>query len=655
MWDDRLEEHLFSIKHDKLITMQMVFRGLPNEHSTESESIDLPSLTVITGLNGAGKTRFLEAIEKQQIHIEGIKNSARFDFLSFRPPASGSSSVNINIEGLGIFEQNELPYQRFYDNKVSLESETRIYLTGTKDSDLIPILDEKAFEERFFEHFANTTGAKKEILRNWETVIGKKLHEFDLQDFYECVPPTFLGTSFFQTPLERIFMIYHGNFQRNQYLRYLNTQGNSYPAVSDEEFYNKNGSPPWESLNRILLLSKSEYRVNKPPSNLENAGYSCRFTHTDGSEIGIEQFSSGERVLFALAMIRHSISNWKIGTSLPETLLLDEIDAVLHPSLTSIFLQIVQEELIHQQGMNVIMTTHSPSTVALAPEESIFVMHREGPKRLEKTTKDQALALLTRDVPTLSIEPENRRNVLVESSYDALAYEHMYNALKNKLTPGISLNFVGAGQKGNGNCDSVIYIVEKFATTGNKKFFGIVDWDYHHKFDPETQILVPGAEKRHSIENFAFDPIFIAHFLVTSRRFENFPVDKQLKGFDFHAFDAAKAQEVTNLICQQVKNHAEIEHKRLVAEGKEAAEEIIFDNQHDLCRYVNGIEVQIPRWYLRFRGHDLCLALKASFPALRRFNKENQEAHELLAIVAHELPEFIPSEILSLFKTIQGQ
>jgi hypothetical protein len=282
-------------------------------------------------------------------------------------------------------------------------------------------------------------------------------------------------------------------------------------------------------------------------------------------------------------------------------------------------------------------------------------MRREGPKRLEKTTKDEALALLTRDVPTLSIEPEHRRNVLVESSYDALAYEHMYNALKSKLTPGISLNFVGAGQKGNGNCDSVIHIVKEFATTGNKKFFGIVDWDYHHQFNPEAQILVPGAEKRHSIENFAFDPIFVAHFLVFSRRFDNFPVDRQLKAFDFHSFNVSRAQEIVDLVCQQVKNHVETEHQRMIAAGEEAAKQIIFDDQRDLCRYINGIEVQIPRWYLRFRGHNLVKALKVSFPGLRRFNNENQEAYELLAIVAHELPDFIPNEILSLFKTIQDQ
>ena len=47
--------------------------------------------------------------------------------------------------------------------------------------------------------------------------------------------------------------------------------------------------------------------------------------------------------------------------------------------------------------------THSPSTIALVPEESVFVMRgkNEEGKRLEKTTKEKALDTLTEGFITL--------------------------------------------------------------------------------------------------------------------------------------------------------------------------------------------------------------------------------------------------------------
>lgn len=68
------------------------------------------------------------------------------------------------------------------------------------------------------------------------------------------------------------------------------------------------------------------------------------------------------------------------------------------------------------------MTTHSPTTVALAEEDSIYLMSREGSPRLAKATKDAALRSLLVGVPKLSIRADHRRTVLVESPVDERRY-----------------------------------------------------------------------------------------------------------------------------------------------------------------------------------------------------------------------------------------
>ena len=61
----------------------------------------------------------------------------------------------------------------------------------------------------------------------------------------------------------------------------------------------------------------------------------------------------------------------------------------------------IQKVLVEGQKIAVILTTHSPSTVALAPDASLYEMDPTGP-RVNKISKSKALSLLTSGVPTLA-------------------------------------------------------------------------------------------------------------------------------------------------------------------------------------------------------------------------------------------------------------
>ena len=84
----------------------------------------------------------------------------------------------------------------------------------------------------------------------------------------------------------------------------------------------------------------------------------------------------------------------------PDALLLDEIDASLHPSMIRNLIEAIQDIFL-KSGTKVILVTHSPTTVALAPEESVYVMNKEGENRIEKRTRGDALSILTEGFATL--------------------------------------------------------------------------------------------------------------------------------------------------------------------------------------------------------------------------------------------------------------
>ena len=82
-----------------------------------------------------------------------------------------------------------------------------------------------------------------------------------------------------------------------------------------------------------------------------------------------------------------NIRNQYIGRRLPKLLLLDEVDAVLHPSMVVALVTTVKS-LFVPQGTKVLMTSHSPMTVAAIDEADIFrVVRTGGAVNIARTTK----------------------------------------------------------------------------------------------------------------------------------------------------------------------------------------------------------------------------------------------------------------------------
>lgn len=132
---------------------------------------------------------------------------------------------------------------------------------------------------------------------------------------------------------------------------------------------------PWIKLNKLFTKLKFDYRFK---DNYELKGveineqprlYAIKSDGTlDEDNIrNLFDLSDGEKTIISLCFATLVDNN---GYS-KKLLLLDEMDSVLNPSLIQMFFAVIEEFFINQ-GVLVILSTHSPATISLSPDYTKF-------------------------------------------------------------------------------------------------------------------------------------------------------------------------------------------------------------------------------------------------------------------------------------------
>ncbi|MFW0736244.1 AAA family ATPase [Flavobacterium sp. T12S277] len=135
------------------------------------------------------------------------------------------------------------------------------------------------------------------------------------------------------------------------------------------------GLAPWTELNQLFEILKLDYRFKN--------NYEVKFAEltetpllfqidSNGKIIETESrplkdLSDGEKTIISLcftSLQKNNLDEIKL-------LLLDEFDAVLNPSLIESFFIVIKKYYL-DKGVIVILTTHSPATIALAPENTSY-------------------------------------------------------------------------------------------------------------------------------------------------------------------------------------------------------------------------------------------------------------------------------------------
>jgi len=356
----------------------------------------------------------------------------------------------------------------------------------------------------------------------------------------------------------------------------------------------KAGVNPVDEVNTILELSRFKYRISFSEDSSRSHDYNLRFIK-DGSEIYPHTLSSGEKSMMTLLSMLYATNFPSLGNihgtsndPFVKLILLDEFDAHFDPNFCKIFLKVVTEEFVVKRGIQVIMATHRPDTVKLAPDDGIFVVQqdREEQREVLNCHKLQAMFRMTKNVREIA---GFKCKVYTESTDDASFYEGVYGALGQRcrivrekrqfdvkeakyqwqITPQLEYRIlseryqmqfhtVSAHGKEGGGCAAVKKSIERdtnaFASMSQEedmygvkvkmlpagKFvfrepalhhtFGVLDSDFGvdhglEKKGLENSIVVT---KRHSLDNFIFDPVIICSALST-QEIEWF-VQNSLKG-----------------------------------------------------------------------------------------------------------------------------
>ncbi|SHF97470.1 ATP-binding protein [Dysgonomonas macrotermitis] len=379
----------------------------------DSFNILLPDLTILTGENGSGKTQLLMSIIENSHGYWELQNTTTSNIPNTNPqliyPVLSNDGRELkdiiySFPGLKTAEIEHHQYQKplIQDIKEQwniLNPISKSYILikdQTFDNDInkeLMILNQSIVNFAKSLTTDNTRLSDSQVKKVSEHQL-KQLKKISIQSNKSIENLTFidfiifydLPTNIFSSALDLLFHQFH---LKQKYYKELTI----------------NTPPPWVVFYNILEKANFKYRAEYIPSENEEFPSPVNLIDKENgmSNVYFETLSSGEKTIMALIFVLyHSSSNGKF----PEVILFDEPDAHLHPSLTQLFLSVIEKVLVEEQKVKVMLTTHSPSTIALAPDDSIYRMDRTLGYPV-KENKNTAIQSLSNGLASVTIEYGN--------------------------------------------------------------------------------------------------------------------------------------------------------------------------------------------------------------------------------------------------------
>jgi energy-coupling factor transporter ATP-binding protein EcfA2 len=600
-----------------LWTVQLTYVRPFNSIAGPVTDVEIADFVVLSGPNGSGKSNLLQAINQGHMQVDGV---------------SGGDPAQLHVRLFALAElvaaaEGTQSASAFRDRWIQLKQIVESHVTNFTNGDPSLRQPENAprLEQMVCDQLTINRQATHAQIDRMISASGKRISEFGDDDFRSYAPLITGVRDAFSMSIGELFLTYHQKRERNQFYQWREAAkaGVQHLSITDEAFLSTYGPPPWDLLNETLSLVGLGYRFEPPAGTEEDLQYEVRLIHIEtGDQIPVAALSSGEKTLLAVAMSLYTGSRLGDAIELPKVLLLDESDASLHPSMVRSLLRVVDEIFVQRYGVKVIMTTHSPTTVALASDDALYTMRRVGSPRLKHVSRDDALSSLLVGLPTLSVKTENRRQVFVESEYDQSCYQELFRLLRTRFLTPFSLEFIasGRGEKGGGS-DNVKHLVKSLRDSGND-VFGILDRD-DRQGAPAGIVFAMG---RYSIENLILDPVTVAILLLR----EGMAAANDIVGADIPHFEVGQS-------------HAQAAADYVTSRTTQAGD----DGSLITVAYLGGGSVAVPRFVLDINGHDWEKRLTDTFLPLRQYGKALML--NLVQRVIRDCPQWTPADVKLLF------
>lgn len=571
------------------------------------QDFEIPDFVVLTGKNGSGKSHLMEAMTLPEKCIVYDNEGKWLSQIKYIPFNGLNPHIDENCDYMGFTNNRKQAWNNVKQFLVDYNNrKTRLHVT--------------------FNQYVNSDKRKKRLLEKLAKIVNwnaEKITEELFDEHYEIS-----SDEMFSSQFASIFKLYQVRLLENEFNLFLNEkEGQQNKVLTDEEFEKLYGPKPWELINRMLSRAGLTYQVNHPEGSNKELDFKLHLTDVNtGTEIQVNDLSTGEKVLMSLAL---SIYNTKEETARPDLLLLDEPDAALHPEFSKILVSAIEESIVKEAKVKVIISTHSPMTVVLAPEESIFLMDKNRSKPV-KITKQQAVNILTKDLDNVRLSIENRRQVFVESKYDVQYYNRIVPLIGTQL-PTVP-QFLPPKSSSGSNCDEVSSIVNTLRGLGNDLVYGIKDYDTTNH--SSSFVLVLGENQRYAIDNYVLDPIYVALLLVREKILKTEMLSlPPLNYIQLSQLDDAGIQTMIKYVVDTLGFNTGNQVEYTVQTGK---------------KFVATKE------YFLFNGHDLEAKIKDTWKPLNKHAQggDNALKNHVLDTVWTDYPGFISTDIVDLFMKI---
>jgi len=522
------------------------------------EWLNIPSFVVLTGPNGTGKSQLLELINKTIIE-----------------PFDNLSGVQQNkAPELKIIGKDVKPYELTY-----LKGEWQIDNTVEIDLSILQMNRNSLYESFKQGNFYGSGFSKmNSFFRDFIVKMHKGHNQISREEFFENLPELVVYEGQMSQKISEIFYDY--KISEIELLA---------KGFSIKEIIEQIGEKPWSVLREIIKESKLQFEINDPEEKGLRDVFQLKLTKSGTKEnIDFNDLSSGEKVLISLVFYLYNSQERKV---FPKLLLLDEPDAHLHPAMSQQFINVIKNILVDKYAVQVIMTTHSPSTVVLSPAESIYIMSRDEPRINKAVSKDQAVSLLTSGLVYVG---EGTKYILVEDNDDKEFYTYVYNQMvTDKIINGnIPLVFVPASTKESSGGKSVVssWICKLQESGLFNVMHGLIDEDNGNPISDGVYKI-----NRYSIENYLVDPLVVYAALIDREK------NQEIDDLKFKVGEEYKLKFLSDTDMQKIADYifrtVDSELESVFSDFKRDEETIRVE-----VEFANGSKLMYPKWLLNRKG-----------------------------------------------------
>lgn len=402
--------------------------------------IDIRDFSIFLGVNGAGKTHLLQAMKNGKISVDGITNEriSYFNLQTFLIKNQASitprSIDDQRLQAWNILTQDN--YKKIFENT---DTAVKNLVGGITANPYSVSINENA-EERRKPLIKNILSRFDEMLRGVQNSSkirklliagvfnsGKYISEMTQEDFFGFARYDPDDYELLES-LSEVFLDYHRKVIRARLPKKEGGEG-----LDDERLQEMEEHAPWNFVNDMFREFGLVHSITSPEKfttvklmDSQALPFQVKLL-INGKEIEFEDLSSGEKILCALAITIYQDNQSKF----PELLLLDEVDASLHPSMIQYLLNVIENVFI-KNNCKVILATHSPTTTALVSEDSLFeIQSGKEKEKIRKISQPDAINILSEGIITfeggLSRIDKTKSLQIVTEGYNT---EHIKKAIE---------------------------------------------------------------------------------------------------------------------------------------------------------------------------------------------------------------------------------